>query len=319
MSFVMQCYGSVKSAAAKLKRRSDLSDSYQFVDRSSRAATVVIVLAGYKAPLWPYVFPRLERAIPEGTDVCIMSAGRRDEALDELAAKNGWSYLASRTNDICLVQNIAIALHPAATRIVKIDEDVFVTKDTIRDCLDYLTEVKKAGVVDPAFVAPMLNINGVCYRPLLERLGLLAEFEAKYGVARVATLGTALTDDAEVARWMWQKTSPLESTLDRIRGDGAAMLLSPVQFSIGMIVLERSFLDQIGLLPVRRHMLLMQQSTLGADEEYLCRKAVFHARPIVICPHALAGHFSFGRQYGGMLDFLATSPEVFLPPAEAAQ
>jgi hypothetical protein len=308
---VTQFYGRAKAVAMDVRRRSNLSDTYRFVDRRRNAATAVFVLAGYKPQLWPFVFPRLECAMPEEADVCIMTAGKQDDQLQALAEQNGWSYLATRTNDICLVQNIALNLHPAAERIVKVDEDMFVTRGTIRDCLDYYSTVKASGIVNPAFVAPTINVNGVCHRSLLERLDLLEEFETEFGVARVCTLGTALTDRADAAKWMWQKTAPLETTLDRIRDDGAPMLMAPVQFSIGLIVIERSFLEDINLLPVRWHMLMMKESTLGADEEYLCRMAVFFARPIVVCPHALAGHFSFGRQYAGMLQFLAEHPEVF--------
>jgi hypothetical protein len=145
----------------------------------------------------------------------------------------------------------------------------------------------------------------------LKQLGLLEEFEAKFGVARITTLGAPLTDSAEAARWMWEKTAPLEKTVLKLKRTAEPELMAPVQFSIGLIVMERAFWEEIGFYPVRRHMLMMKKSTLGADEEYLCRMATFHARPVVICQHALAGHFSFGRQYAGMLDLLTEHPEYF--------
>ena len=311
MGALSSLYNGVKSTYKNQVRKSNLSDKYRFIDRSAKTQTVVIILAGYKQPLWPFVFPKLARAMPEGVDVCVMSAGKYDAELEEICARNKWSYLGTATNDVSLVQNVAISLHPEARTIVKIDEDMFLTDATIKDCLAYYTEVKASGIADPAFVAPMININGVCYRPLLQRLGLLEEFEAKFGVARISTLGVPVTDDAEAARWMWSKTAPLEETVQKLKRSALPGLMAPVQFSIGLIVMERAFWEMIDCFPVKRHMLAMKKSTLGADEEYLCRMATFHARPVVVCEHALAGHFSFGRQYAGMLDLLTEHPEYF--------
>jgi len=311
MSIISDVYNSGKKIFKDWQRQSNLSDGHRFINRSQGAETLVIVLAGYKQPLWPFVFPRLQRAMPSNVDVCIMSAGKFDDELDQLCTRNNWSYLGTVTNDVSLVQNVAINLHPKARKIVKIDEDMFLTVNTISDCIAYYDEVKAGGIADPAFVAPMININGVCYRPLLKRLGLLEEFEKTFGIGRISTLGVPVTDDAAAARWVWERTAPLENTVAKLQRSAEPSLMAPVQFSIGMIVMERSFWETFDYFPVKRHMLAMKKSTLGADEEYLCRMATFHARPVVICEHALAGHFSFGRQYAGMLELLAARPDYF--------
>ena len=59
------------------------------------------------------------------------------------------------------------------------------------------------------------------------------------------------------------------------------ILLCPIQFSIGVIVFEHAFWETIGHLPVYRRRLLAGLSTLGADEEHICAKAVTSSRPIV--------------------------------------
>ena len=108
MGLAFQLYDGMKQFSVGRQRKSNLRDAYQFKDRKRGSSTLVIVLAGYKQPLWPHVFPRLESAMPEGVDVCIMSAGKFDAQLDQLCEKNGWSYLATKTNDVSLVQNVAI-------------------------------------------------------------------------------------------------------------------------------------------------------------------------------------------------------------------
>jgi len=310
MSVLAKAYYNAKGLVTATQRKSNLSDRYKFESRSRNLDTAVIILAGYKQPLWPLVFPRLKAAMPADADICVMSAGKYDSALSALCAQNGWSYLGTHTNDVALVQNIAISLHPAATLIVKIDEDMFVTKDTVTLCIDYYKKLKADGIVNPALVTPMINVNGVTYRPLLKHLGLLEEYEARFGPARIATLGSRATDDPIAAQWIWERTAPLEQIAATLT-PSSELLMAPVQFSIGLIVFEREFWEAIGLLPVKRHMLAMKQSTLGVDEDHLCRLATSQSRPVVICQHAIAGHFSFGRQYSGMLGFLGEHPEYF--------
>jgi hypothetical protein len=246
----------------------------------------------------------------------VVPAGKFDQTLADMSERNNWSYLSTKTNDVSLVQNVAINLHKNAKTIVKIDEDVFVTPDTIRDTLAYFREVCAGGIVNPGFVSPMLNINGVCHRPLMKQLELLEAYESRFGVARIGTLGSAATDSAEAARWIWENTLPLEVTAKKLRRTQTPELMTPVQFSIGLIVFKRSFWEEIGYFPVRRHLLALKMTTFGADEEHICKMATYLSRPGVICEHAFAGHFSFHRQYQGMLEFLKERPESFQPAAE---
>lgn len=311
MSYVDDIYGRAKRVYDGRLRASNLSDRFQLKDRRHGGHRLVVMLAGYKQPLWPFVFPRFARAVPEGADVCVVSAGRYDAEIDRLCGEEGWSYLATQTNDVCLAQNVAINLHPEARTIVKVDEDIFLTADTLSDTLDYHDAVKAQGIVDPCASAPMLNLNGVCYRPLLRQLDLLDAYEAEFGVARCATVGISATNDPRAAQWIWMHTAPLERTAERLRRAAEPDLMAPVQFSIGVIVFDRAFWEQIGYFPVQRRKLALKIPTLGADEEYICRMAMFYGRPIVVCQHALAGHFSFGAQYPGMLDLLKSNPEYF--------
>lgn len=311
MKLIESAYSAIKTAYIARERRANLSDEHSFVNRQTRSPCLVVILAGYKQPLWPYVFPRLVRSVPTGADVCLMSAGKHDRDLDELARVNGWSYLATRTNDVSLVQNIAIHLHPEARTIVKVDEDIFLTEHTLSDTINFHQAVSLQGIVEPCLTAPMLNINGVCCRPMLQQLGLLEQYEARFGVAKIATLGIKATDDAEAAKWLWAHTWPLEATVAKLRRTVLPELLAPIQFSIGVIVCDRSIWDQFNYFPVYRRRLAMKKSTLGADEEHICRMAMLYAKPIVVCQHALAGHFSFGRQYSGMLSFLESHPHYF--------
>ena len=303
-------YDGLKGGLQSLDRFSRMHDRSVLDDRRQRSNTLVCVLAGYKPELWPFVMPRLRLALPDA-DVCVVSPGLRLDSLAELCRSEGWSYLSTATNDVALAQNVCYRLHPDASMIVKLDEDMFLLPATIGTLLTEYQSIRRQGAVDPGFVAPMIPLNGFCYRHLLEMLGLLEEYEARFGSARMATSGIAIQTDPAAALWIWEKTSPLITTAERLAIKGTRRLLCPIQFSIGLIVFERAFWEEIGFLPVYRHRLLTGISTLGGDEAYICGQALEKSRPGVVTTATCAGHFSFGPQYAAMKSLLDVHSEIF--------
>ncbi|MEP9379939.1 hypothetical protein ABLE91_24720 [Aquabacter sp. CN5-332] len=308
-------YGGLRRWAREIDQWLRFQDHVRFENRSRGASVLVCMLAGYKADLWPYVMPRFRAALPD-VDVCIVSPGLHNAHLAELCAHEGWSYLSTSTNDVCLAQNVSYAAHESAELIVKVDEDMFLLPDSLSSLIEQYRRIKSDGIVDPGFVAPVIPVNGFCYRYLLEQLDLLDAYEAKFGRARIAGFGVPIQLDPAAARWMWEHTAPLEETARLLAARPVRTLLCPVQFSIGLVAFERAFWEQIGHFPVFRRRLLAGMSTLGADEEYICAKAVSQSRPAVVTTAAFAGHFSFGPQYAAMKSLTLDHPEYFaaMPP-----
>jgi hypothetical protein len=309
-SLSTRAYGLLKNGALAAQTYSKLNDRIAFDDRRTGARVLVAMLAGYKPELWHLVLPRLKAAMPEA-DVCLISPGLHNETLSKVCAEEGWSYLATATNNVSLAQNVCFRLHDRAEMIVKLDEDMFVLPETISELLAEYKRIKMEGRVDPGFLAPMIPLNGFCYRYLLEMLGLLEEYEAQFGTARLATAGLPVHTSPLAARWIWEHTSPLEGLAARLQGMKRQELLSPIQFSIGIIVFERTFWQEIGYLTVPRHKIAARMSTLGGDEACLCAAAMVYSRPIVVTTATVAGHFSFGPQYAGMSALLEAQPEIF--------
>jgi hypothetical protein len=309
-SALSRIYGTLKNGLLSADVYSRLHDKVVFDDRRNGAPVLVCMLAGYKPDLWRFVVPRFRAALPEA-DVCIISPGMRHEGLADLCRREGWSYLSTSTNDVALAQNVCYRLHDRATMIVKLDEDMFLLPDTITGLLAAYRDIKTGGVVDPGFVAPMIPLNGFCYRHLLEMLGILEEYETAFGRARLATSGLAVHTDPAAARWIWERTAPLAATAERLNALQPRILFCPIQFSIGLIAFEREFWEQIGYLAVHRHRLLAGLSTLGGDEAYLCVRALETSRPAVVTTAVLAGHFSFGPQYAGLKVLLQEQPKLF--------
>jgi hypothetical protein len=309
-SLTSSIYGKLKGGFSAVDAYSRLHGRFGLENRQSEAPVLICMLAGYKPDLWRIVMPRFKRALPEA-DVCIVSPGCRSEALAAICRSEGWSYLSTSLNDVALAQNICYRLHPAADMIIKLDEDMFLLPDTINNVLAEYKKIKAAGIVAPGFVAPMIPLNGFCYRHLLEALGLLGEYEARFGRARLATSGLPIHTDPVAARWIWEHTSPLSVTAARLRATEPQCLLCPIQFSIGLIGFERRFWELVGYLKVHRRLHLAGISTLGGDEAYLCARALELSRPGVVTTAALAGHFSFGPQYQAQKDLLERRPDIF--------
>jgi hypothetical protein len=309
-SLAATIYGSLKAGLTAIDDYSRLHDRFAFDDRRSDNPVLVCMLAGYKPDLWQFVMPRFRAALPEA-DVCIVSPGTRSEQLASLCRRESWSYLSTATNDVALAQNVCYRLHGAAEMIVKLDEDMFLLPNTISSVLAEYRKIKAEGTIDPGFVAPMIPLNGFCYRHLFDMLGILDEYESGFGRARLATTGLAIHTDPAAARWVWERTAPLAETAARLAQLEPRRLLCPIQFSIGLIAFERRFWEDIGHLEVHRKRLLAGLGTLGGDETYICACAMEFARPAVVTTAALAGHFSFGPQYAGLKSLLDVRPELF--------
>ena len=305
-------YGKAKLWCGLINKRLKSTEQFQFDDRRTGSPTLVSVLAGYMPELWPNVLPRITAALPPG-DVCFVTPGMRQKELADLCRRQGWSYLSTATNDRSLAQNVCFRLHDKAELIVKLDEDMFLLPGSISALVDEYISIKADGVVDPGVVAPIVPLNGFSYRRLLELLGLLDEFEAQFGRARIGASDLAIVADPLAACWIWQRLGPLEETAARLAKLPLETLLVPVQFSTGFIVFERAFWEMIGRFPVRRRRLVFGVATQNDDEEHLSRSAVNTSRPCVVTSRVFAGHFSFGPQHAAMLALLKHRPEIFRP------
>lgn len=306
-------YGGLTKWARRIRGRLNISDHFQFDDQRRGRGTLVCMLTGSKPELWPYVMPRFKAALPE-SDICLVSPGLRSQCLADLCGREGWSYLSTATRDASLAQNVCYRLHDGAELIVKLDEDMFLLPDSISALVEQYRVIKADGVVDPGFVAPTIPLNGFCYRHFLDAMGLLDEYEARFGRARIAASGLPIHGDPSAACWIWERTAPLEEAAARMASNRRLTLLCPIQFSTGMIVFEREFWEMIGRYPVLRRRLVFGISTEDADEAHLCASAVNASRPGVVTTAAVAAHFAFAPQYAAMRSLLRARPELFEAP-----
>ncbi len=311
-------YRLLKEGIRRERRRRLSSGPHRFLNRQRGERILLLVIAGYKPWLYRLVFPRLKSFLPDfPMDLCLLSSGRFDPELSELAKDWDCSYLSTKRNCVTLAQNMAIELHPEAEFIFKMDEDIFVTKGCFEALLSLYRRVEEEGPYRPGLTAPLIPVNGYGYRRLLTELSLLKRYEEKFERPLTAAgREYRIESDPAAARFFWGEggeVPPLDALNRRFSGKGFRYEACPVRFSIGFILFRRSLWEEMGRFPVRGG------SCMGLDEDRLCSFCMTHSRAILVSENTVVGHFSFGKQTEGMRRFLEEHPERFLTPGEEAE
>lgn len=288
------------------KRR--VSGKRGFEDRSKGSDRLCIVLAGYKEYLYPAVFGRLNRFAPKDIDICILTSGRYSNNVAELCAENGWSYLYTRKNNVSLIQNIAIDLHPFAEYIFKLDEDIFVTEGYFENMLRAYHHAENGDYI-PGVLAPLIPINGYGHMRILEKLELVDEYTKLFEKPKYTHGNDRLLEsNVEAAQYFWGVHGSVPSIDEmnaRFSKETLAELPCAIRFSIGAIMFKRSFWKEIKLFPTR-------EGNMATDEKYLCRSCCTLSRPLMVSENVVVGHLAFGPQNAAMKEFYLSNTDIFV-------
>lgn len=290
-------------------RDNNFSFKGEFRDRSRHKDKMCMVLAGYKEFLYPVIFKRLKAYAPEDIDICIISSGKFSKTLDDICNENNWSYLSTEENNVSLVQNVAINLHPNAKYIYKLDEDIFITEGFFENL--YCTmEQAKGEKVNPGFIAPLIPINGYGHVRILEKLGKVNEYEKKFGKLKMTAGPTSqIESNPEVAKYFWGEGGliPKIDEMNRIfSSETNDYRLCAVRFSIGAILMERDLWEKMGAFRVYR-----SGAHMGRDEAQICTYCMMEFRPMIVSENCVVGHLSFGGQNASMKDYFENNISQF--------
>ena len=287
-----------------------LSYNGHFDNRSKGSEKLCVILAGYKPFLYNSVFPRIETNLSPDIDVCVVSSGVFSNELNEMCKKNGWSYLSTKENDVSLVQNVAINIHPNAKYIYKLDEDIFITEGYFQRLYDAYNRAK-AGDYNPGVIAPLLLINGFTTLMILDKIGARQAFTDKFGALKHAAGNkTAIENNVNIAKFLWGEgnTIPHIDDINRqLYTQGKKESACPIRFSIGAILFERELWTKMHYFDVNRK----DKYMMGKDEVKLCEYCMINSLPVMVSENIVVGHFSFGAQTEGMKQFYNEHPERF--------
>ena len=283
-----------------------------FDNRSRGHQKMCIILAGYKSFLYAPVFSRIKSYLPKDIDVCVVSSGVFSKKLSFLCKKNNWSYLSTKENNVGLVQNVAINLHPNAKYIYKLDEDIFVTEGYFERLFEAYLRAKE-GDYKPGVMAPLLLINGFTSLMILDKLGIRQAFIDRFGPIKHEAGGLklpAVESDSKVARFFWGEggvVPPIDEINSLFYSQEFKETPCPIRFSIGAILFERDIWEQMHYFDVNRK----DENMLGKDEAKLCEFCMINSFPIMVSENIAVGHFSFGSQTDGMKEYYLQHPDRF--------
>ena len=299
-----------KNVQKNYKRYERLKYHGKFIDRSKKFDKLCIVLAGYKEYLYPAVFGRLEVYIEQGIDVCIITSGKWSQEIDALCKKNSWSYLSTKENDVSLVQNVAISLHPHAKYIFKLDEDIFITKAYFSKMLKAYQHAKY-GFYNPGVIAPIIPINGYGYVRILYKEDCAQEYIKRFGQIKFSsTPESPIQNNSSVAKFFWGEGNiiPCIDELNEKYGmDELEEKPCSIRFSIGAILFERQLWEDMDFFRV-----VKGTNSLGVDEADMCNFCCFTSRPLMVSENIVVGHLSFGPQNEAMKQYYSEHQDLFL-------
>lgn len=280
---------------------------FKFINRIKGKEKVCIVLSGYKDFLWDDVYDRLKKFIPDDVEVCLCSAGKTSEELCRIAESNDWSYLSTSVNSVSLIQNVSISLYESAKWIYKMDEDMFVTHNVFENMYDMAQRIIKSGKYDFGICSPVVPVNAIGYRYVLEKYNKLQEYEELFGKAYIGGAShREIEKNAETAKFMWGSGGMPK--LDIIANDFSKendYRIVSTRLSIGFVLFQRELWERM------QGFLVFGNMDLGVDEEDLMAFCINDSKVISIAMNSVVGHFGFGNQTKAMKEYYKENKEKF--------
>ena len=292
----------VYQKARKIKKNRELKNQFRysgnFINRSQNSRYLCVILAGYKEFLYPAVFGRIQKYMDQRLDVCVITSGLYSAAIDDICKRNRWSYLSTKENNVSLVQNVAIQLHPNAQYIFKLDEDIFITENYFSRMLETYHDAEK-GEYWPGIMAPIIPVNGYGHMRVLEKLGLKELYRMKFQEPKYMAGNERMIESSpEAAKFFWGEggfVPSVDEMNDLFWSSRHEVRVCPIRFSIGAILFERSLWEDMKYFKVNR-----KGNGMGEDEKELCSFCCLKSRPIMVSENIVVGHLGFGSQNAAM-------------------
>ena len=277
--------------------------SYTFEDRRKQAPKMLLVLAGYKPELWDCVFGRIKRFVPAEYDICVASSGCYLEELSDLCGQNGWSYLSTQKNKISVIENIACHRHDSADWVIKMDEDIFLTENTVSVLENTYQRVSARGRYEVGFASPLIPVYGYGYSRILDLLNLTEEWEEAFGPIKI-TDGIhhhkKILENANTAKFLWKKIM-IDDVSRKLGEKKFSYSLCPSRYSIGMILFSRELWIDMGMFPD------IGDNNLGMDEKHITEYCMMSGKAMVIAENTVAGHLGYKEQTQKMMEYYKNS------------
>ena len=276
---------------------------YIFEDRQKHLKKMFLVLAGYKQELWENVFKRVKCFVPDEYDICVASSGCYIETLSELCKKNNWSYLSTKKNKISVIVNIACHKHSYADWIIKMDEDIFLTENSISVLENTYKKVTDGTRYEVGFVSPLIPVNGYGYSRILDLLNLEEEWSKLFGTIKI-TDGLhhhrKILENTDAAIFLWENVR-IDELSRKLGNQQFRYSVCPSRYSIGLILFSKEMWIDMGMFPDTGG------NNLGMDEKHITEYCMMSGRAMVIAENTVVGHLGYKDQTRKMMEYYKKS------------
>jgi len=267
------------------------------------------VLSGYKPYLWEDVFQRIRLFQPDDLEVCIASSGKYCPELSELCKKNGWVYLSTKLNHICVLSNIVMREFSQADYIFKLDEDIYLPKGYFDDMTEAYDVIEKATPGSLGYICPSLPLGYYGMHDFLLRKNCLEEYSSKFGRHYLggAALNPAFRQHVGIDAYIWEKIGVFDECAEEYKNLGFSYEACATRCGIAAILFRRKFWDEMGGLKKLRG------KGFGdcGDEGQITAYCALNFKMTYCVKSILVGHFAFGGAEPDVLRVKEKHPEYF--------
>ena len=293
-----------------MKKRKQLACKCKFENRSNASEKLLYILIGYKDFLWEDVLGRVKEFCPKDIDVCLLSSGLYDERLSEYASKYGWSYLSTDINDVTIAQNYCVSYYKNAKIIYKMDEDVYVTKNSFEKMEKLYNDVRDRGEINIGYVGPMIPLHSSSYI-FLKQFNLIDKYKTDFNKSLV--YGGDLSSpeiriDSRYAKWYWSLGSIDQLNVAAETSKGLYELTT-LRYGICFILFGKSFFEEMGGFDVDE----IDNHGTGweGDEAQVMKFCRITGKMGIVALDTVCGHFCYPEQEVEMLNFRRANRELF--------
>lgn len=297
-----------KFRAAKIQKAMYASD-YKIEGNIQNKEKMLYILSGYKPYLWKDVFTRVKLFQTSDMEVCIASSGKYCQELSDLCKKNGWVYLSTSRNNVCIMTNIIMKVFSKAEYIFKMDEDVYLPEHYFENMFNAYKRIESETNYSIGYILPYQPLGVYAMYEFLDERGLIPEFESKFGKITIGGtfVNPFLRKDCGVDAYIWEKMGPFDKLANEYADRPFEYEPCVTRPCIASILFTRRLWDQMGGF----------KATRGAgvgdvgDEGQITSFCALNYQVAFCVKNILIGHFAFGGAEPSVLKFKEKHPDYF--------
>lgn len=300
----------VKKRINAYQQSRNYGSRYRVEGKIQNKPNMMFALAGYKPYLWDDVFFRFKTFETPDLEICIASSGKYCPELSKICQDNGWIYISTTLNNVCVITNIILREFSKAEYIFKLDEDIYIPKNYFTDMLAaYKTIESDNPDYELAYICPVLPLGFYGMHDFLVEKNALTKYEERFGQHKRggSALNSAFRNNKGVDAFIWETIESFDICAASYAKKPFEYEIAPLRTGIATILFKRKFWNDLGCLTRYKG---IGVGTNG-DEGQITSFCALNFRACFCVKNILVGHFAFGGAEPDVLKLKERKPEIF--------